>query len=725
MRIILLIIISVTILFSKESFEFEFENFENNRLSSIKIYKNNIYISGYAYLNNRKDWDNYIIKYDMQGNQIFNKIFYHDYQDAVINMEIKDDLIYILADWQPTSSSYDDSILNIFDLDGNLITNTAFGSSSDDMIADQLILNNEIYLCGSDQNGNYFINLNKSNLKKNWVRYYTGIPSYRSEGLIYKNDYFYTCGYNVYRQSEFIVQKIDPNGNPVLSKTIDVGTKVILIDGYIIDDYYYVVGRNFSSSSTKSLFFLQFDLELNLIKSKEIFVLNATFNNDVKLLNGRFYYTYSLNNKSYLSSIDKNLSNSEDSEITNVTKLIDIQDRYFIYFIDGEKSKLIFDRDNCYLNKYTELIQIKDVNSNIKTLNNIDVNQGQNFKQLTYNIKNGMLEMLKSQCPNYKPSPCGDGSFFETNVNSLDDFSLLSVEERSDKSFILTDKEKYFGYGSITHNNPVYVTAGFETEFAFKVSDGYNDFNDGSVPGADGFTLLFSEEPVYNFKDEQLGGGLGYHRRKNGIALEIDLYKNNEFNDPNGNHIALQRKGDRDLYAIHNDENTLGINSEIIGIELDTNITYYCKMIYSNRRLQIWIDDSNSYQEPAIEIENFEFSDKINLIDNTKLFVSLSAVTGTSYQRQEVVYWDWCSSFDPMSNIEVKTSNSEIKIYPNPSSDMIYIKGVSPNEEIEIVDVTGRNVLIKKYNDGLNISDLQRGIYLIKINNVNYKVIKE
>ena len=311
--IILILVISInTTLNSQESFEFNFKDFENNRLRDIKIYNNYIYITGYAYINN-KDWDNYIIKYDMQGNQIFNKVFYHDYQDAVVKMEIKDNLIYILADWQPNSSSNDDSILNIFDLNGNLINNIAFGSAQDDMIADVLLDDENIYLSGSDVSTNYLMKLDKSNLQKKFIKQTNGLAPYRSEGLLKYNEKLYTCGYNVYQQTEFIVQRFDLNGNNEITKKLNVGSKVILMDGYFINDNYYVFGLNYANNFN-TMFAFKLDSELNILESKKI--TNGIFNSFLK----------PLKHSSWLSTrvvaLCISFSNSRSNSLFNFTKFV-------------------------------------------------------------------------------------------------------------------------------------------------------------------------------------------------------------------------------------------------------------------------------------------------------------------------------------------------------------------------------------------------------------------
>jgi hypothetical protein len=73
---------------------------------------------------------------------------------------------------------------------------------------------------------------------------------------------------------------------------------------------------------------------------------------------------------------------------------------------------------------------------------------------------------------------------------------------------------------------------------------------------------------------------------------------------------------------------------------------------------------------------------------------------------------------------------SRLKIYPNPSSELIEISGFSANDNfIQIFDLTGQMVVSKKINFNeakfqINISELLPGMYVIKVNSSNLKLVK-
>jgi len=76
---------------------------------------------------------------------------------------------------------------------------------------------------------------------------------------------------------------------------------------------------------------------------------------------------------------------------------------------------------------------------------------------------------------------------------------------------------------------------------------------------------------------------------------------------------------------------------------------------------------------------------------------------------------------------EVKFAN-ELSIYPNPAANIINIKTQNTISKVLIFDVTGKNILKENNikNNSLNISNLNSGIYFIKIlDSNNYKTTRK
>jgi len=83
------------------------------------------------------------------------------------------------------------------------------------------------------------------------------------------------------------------------------------------------------------------------------------------------------------------------------------------------------------------------------------------------------------------------------------------------------------------------------------------------------------------------------------------------------------------------------------------------------------------------------------------------------------------SSCTPLGLNEIN-KNSDIKIYPNPTSNILNIKSNSKtNSEIEIISYLGQTVLKQKYAESIDVAKLSPGCYFIRIDNSYSKFIKE
>ena len=72
--------------------------------------------------------------------------------------------------------------------------------------------------------------------------------------------------------------------------------------------------------------------------------------------------------------------------------------------------------------------------------------------------------------------------------------------------------------------------------------------------------------------------------------------------------------------------------------------------------------------------------------------------------------------------------NSNIKIYPNPTNNIINIEGLTKNENntIEIFDVQGKLAITKNITEKgtIDLSELNKGVYVIKIGEVAQRIVK-
>lgn len=90
--------------------------------------------------------------------------------------------------------------------------------------------------------------------------------------------------------------------------------------------------------------------------------------------------------------------------------------------------------------------------------------------------------------------------------------------------------------------------------------------------------------------------------------------------------------------------------------------------------------------------------------------------------------FSYTRSSDPgLSNNDVELSN--LTLYPNPSSNYIYIKNLNKIQDFEIYNILGNKLLEVKYKPNLpiDVSNLSKGVYFLKskIGNTTLKIIKE
>ena len=61
---------------------------------------------------------------------------------------------------------------------------------------------------------------------------------------------------------------------------------------------------------------------------------------------------------------------------------------------------------------------------------------------------------------------------------------------------------------------------------------------------------------------------------------------------------------------------------------------------------------------------------------------------------------------------------SLLRIYPNPADNFIYIENLSVDSKVELINVVGKKIKsfkIESQNQKLDINDLNRGVYFVKV----------
>jgi len=145
--------------------------------------------------------------------------------------------------------------------------------------------------------------------------------------------------------------------------------------------------------------------------------------------------------------------------------------------------------------------------------------------------------------------------------------------------------------------------------------------------------------------------------------------------------------------------------------------------------------DYCSYAPPALYLELLDYHAlyfydfwKQNEAPETLLFDFLitehdnhAALVITNDDGDQAFYGDM-----PLS-VNFKVKSEDIKLYPNPTNDFLYITNLTKPVEIKIFNPSGRVVCSKKANnstEGLNVAQLAEGMYFYQIRQNGEKVIK-
>jgi hypothetical protein len=71
--------------------------------------------------------------------------------------------------------------------------------------------------------------------------------------------------------------------------------------------------------------------------------------------------------------------------------------------------------------------------------------------------------------------------------------------------------------------------------------------------------------------------------------------------------------------------------------------------------------------------------------------------------------------FSTLTVEEIILDDSSISVYPNPASEVINISTRNSIRNVEIFDILGKTVIRSENSEQINVSNLQAGIYLVKV----------
>lgn len=106
---------------------------------------------------------------------------------------------------------------------------------------------------------------------------------------------------------------------------------------------------------------------------------------------------------------------------------------------------------------------------------------------------------------------------------------------------------------------------------------------------------------------------------------------------------------------------------------------------------------------------------------NEYSFTDVQPLNGKNIYRLEVVDKDGKITYSKTLQITLNIKPEALNIYPNPAKNVVNVIGKNI-QQISIIDFTGRTLIQQNFNNAnnlkLNIENLSKGIYLLKVEDV-------
>ena len=187
--------------------------------------------------------------------------------------------------------------------------------------------------------------------------------------------------------------------------------------------------------------------------------------------------------------------------------------------------------------------------------------------------------------------------------------------------------------GAVWFDVPVDVESGFETAFAFRVSEVENG-------GAEGFAFVLHSSGPYTIGEAD--AGIGYEGLRDGIAIEFDTVESKSKNDPPGPHVSIHENLEAQLTARESRINrqramlkdflTYDENPSNLDFPRVIDIRYFA----TNGELRV--DMETPSKDPKDHKVETLLRYQVGRIRGT-FYVGFTATTGSSYAKFSLLSW--------------------------------------------------------------------------------------
>ena len=159
--------------------------------------------------------------------------------------------------------------------------------------------------------------------------------------------------------------------------------------------------------------------------------------------------------------------------------------------------------------------------------------------------------------------------------------------------------------------------------------------------------------------------------------------------------------------------------NQLTSLDVSSNAALSDLICHSNQLLNLNV--SNGLNKSMI---SFAAGNNPNLKCIEVDDASWSAINWHFYVDSIASFSEDCSALGILDNYQSNT----LLVYPNPTNNIINIEGLTKNENntIQIFDVQGKLVITKTITEKgtINLSELNKGVYVIKIGELAQRIVK-
>ena len=170
-----------------------------------------------------------------------------------------------------------------------------------------------------------------------------------------------------------------------------------------------------------------------------------------------------------------------------------------------------------------------------------------------------------------------------------------------------------------------------------------------------------------------------------------------------------------------------------------TTMSHYYQVMKGNSHTEFtdvtdeWLPDNIKYCTVVwIILKDIDQNGQLDLTEYAKT-TSKAGSLPTTNCLPEAWRWEWNgSSFSTISgsqlSVDVETSGNSLRLYPNPTDNILFVKGNKNLMNVSVYNTLGKEVLSKMNTNNLDVKVLPKGVYIIKISDdvsqINRKFIK-